>query len=296
MPPFVPSPPASSGATPVVSRRALRQAAQLAPAVPGAPVRQTAVRPPARPGEPRPDSVPTQVAPAVTGSSPVTPAPVPTPSGSGPAVGPSGPAAAPAHPFAPAAPVPAAPAAPNPADQTAVVPAPVAPFVPQRPDEPSLPHPPSGRPTHLGRPQAPSPETGWTPAVSGAVRRPVEPGTLPPGVIAPVPPAPPAGTFVPTGQTPVVGPSQLRPAEEGATPAWGSLGVSAEEVEEESASGPRGYTWLHMIVLLLGAFVAGVLVYLLLAQGRDPGVPQGMAETPDGSVAAALVDVPPGEL
>src|SRR5690606_5453517 len=110
----------------------------------------------------------------------------------------------------------APPAAPQPG-----MPAQVAPFVPARPDEPApaqsapaqaapaawnggtyaAPRP--GQPPFGQRGQAPSPESGWTPAVGGAVRGPVEPGTLPPGVIAPVSAPPPPGTFVPTGSVPI---------------------------------------------------------------------------------------------
>src|SRR5690606_7231269 len=138
-----------------------------------------------------------------------------------------------------------------------------------------------GQPSGGQRVQAPSPESGWTPAVSGAVRAPVEPGTLPPGVIAPVTEVPPAGTFVPTGSMPIVRPGTFPgvtaqrtagvPSAPGgagavgapsgqsatgsfeddgtATPAWGSLGIVATETEVEEPEQHRGYTWLHMIVL-----------------------------------------------
>jgi len=155
--------------------------------------------------------------------------------------------------------------------------------------------------------------------VSGAVRAPVEPGTLPPGVIAPVAKTPPAGTFVPTGATPVIAnvgtlprsaASAPQPSatpwgataegeDTGATPAWGRIGVSAEEVADDEEEPTHGYTLLHMIVLSLVAFVAGFLVWLLLLQGRGGAGADALAEWSDGNLAAApygaVVD-PPGEL
>ncbi|NLF03684.1 MAG: hypothetical protein GX593_01530 [Actinomycetales bacterium] len=230
------------------------------------------------------------------------------------------------------------------------MPAQVAPFVPARPDDPSAPaapvpgttwgggtftapqggQPPFGYPQqgqpHPGQPQqgqrtqAPSPESGWTPAVSGAVRAPVEPGTLPPGVVAPVSEAPPAGTYVPTGSMPIVMPGSFGAptvsgtglpsagsapgvaadaSEDGSTPAWGSLGISAEDLEEPEPQPQRGYTWLHMVVLSLVAFVAGLLVWLLLIQGRGSSGLEGLTESPAGSVGAVSAVVhphAPGEL
>jgi len=84
-----------------------------------------------------------------------------------------------------------------------------------------------------------------------------------------------------------------------ATPAWGSLGIAATETEVEEAEQHRGYTWLHMIVLALVAFVAGLLVWLLLIQGRGVGSVEGLAELPEGSVGAVSAVVHPhssGEL
>lgn len=155
--------------------------------------------------------------------------------------------------------------------------------------------------------------------MSGAVRRPVEPGTLPPGVIAPVPVTPPAGTFVPTGATRNVAglagvgtmPRTANPAvqapwgntaaheDPAGTPPWQRIGVSAEEPEEDEEAETHGYTWLHLIVLSLGAFVAGVLVWLLLLQGRVDRDPDALAENPTGTLADAQVAVVvenPGEM
>ena len=141
---------------------------------------------------------------------------------------------------------------------------------------------------------------------------------MPPGVIAPVTVTPPAGTFVPTGATPIVTPTGTVGAmprtataaaaapgwgtvatqeDEGAAPAWDRLGVVAEEPEEDEEVEGHGYTWVHMIVLSLGAFVAGFLVWLLLLQGRvEPGGPDALAEElPDGAQAAVVVVENSGE-
>jgi len=102
---------------------------------------------------------------------------------------------------------------------------------------------------------------------------------------------------------PSAGPAQPgweSPGEAGAAmPTWGRLGISPEEVAEQEEPEPQhGYTWLHMIVLSLVAFVAGLLVWLLLIQGRGVGGVEGLAESPAGSVGAvsAVVPSPPGEL
>ena len=182
---------------------------------------------------------------------------------------------------------------------------------------------PSVPPTN--RQQAPSPETGWTPAVSGAVRGPIEPGTLPPGVIAPVAKTPPPGTYVPTGATPIVssgasglatfphaapatGPSVpsapswgggFSEESAGAPPTWGRIGLTTDEVEGDEEVPGHGYTWIHMVILSLVAFVAGYLVWLLLLQGRGGSDAEALAQWSKGNLAAAphgVVVEPPGEL
>jgi len=299
-------------------------------------------------------TVPT-VSSGTLGSGPTAGAPDATPSTAArPLAGPPHTDRVPVSPVAPGVPVP--PIARAGGAVPAAMPAQVAPFVPARPDDPSAPvapvpgttwgagtftapqpgQPPFGHQPQPGAPQpgaplpaqrsqAPSPESGWTPAVSGAVRAPVEPGTLPPGVLAPVSEPPPAGTFVPTGSMPIVMPGSFGspvpvgagmpgagsapgtvadPArgtsdDAGATPAWGSLGISADDLDEPDLRPQRGYTWLHMVVLSIGAFVAGLLVWLLLIQGRGTGGPEGLAESPAGSVGAVSAVVhphAPGEL
>ena len=59
-----------------------------------------------------------------------------------------------------------------------------------------------------------------------------------------------------------------------------------EEWDEEEDEGPQ-YTWLHYIILVVVAFVLGLLIWKLVLEGDNPG---------NSEQAAALLNTLPGAM
>ncbi|MCU1433049.1 MAG: hypothetical protein JWP95_2154, partial [Actinotalea sp.] len=159
------------------------------------------------------------------------------------------------------------------------------------------------------------PTTGWPAVTSGATgsgRSDTLPGRSPETVGRVV--------VVPTGSTPTIGEPfgsiTLPPAKagqvEGAVPTWGHVtapsgwspapgaSASSEDRVEPADAAPAGtavspapqhdqvrpYSWVHMIVLVLVAFVLGMLIYLVVINDAPPAagaVPAGQTQTTDAA-------------
>ena len=59
-----------------------------------------------------------------------------------------------------------------------------------------------------------------------------------------------------------------------------------EEWDEEEDEGPQ-YTWLHYIILVVVAFVLGLLIWKLVLEGDSPGYPDQAAALV-GTLSGAL--------
>jgi hypothetical protein len=115
----------------------------------------------------------------------------------------------------------------------------------------------------------------------------------PSSAAAPAGAAPAAGWF-PTGATATA-------ADDGEPrspfPSTGSVAVVVEtaSTEDDEPAPParrrHPYTWLHLIVLAIVAFVLGFLIVALWNQGRD-----GAADEPDASAAVLVGHAPPATL
>jgi hypothetical protein len=110
-------------------------------------------------------------------------------------------------------------------------------------------------------------------------------------VSEPASPAP--GGWFPTGATPTSG-AAVQPGPHSPFPATGAT-VVAQRPEADVEEGERSvrrrhpYTWLHLIVLALVAFVLGFLVVALWNQGRSNG-----AGGDTGAAAGVVAAAPPG--
>ncbi len=164
------------------------------------------------------------------------------------------------------------------------------------------------RPQPLGEPTAPPARPRWAPAAAASSTPAAGASSAPPAAVpgtsaAPVAPAPsPAATGRPVFLPPV--PPRGAPAgldtddEEPLVPAWvptaavdpvavGAVPVEPDERDEDESHG-RSYTWLHLVVLALVAFVLGVLIWLLMDRARTDAAafePVG----PDGAVLTQSV-------
>jgi|GEM_PF-2487345 len=115
-------------------------------------------------------------------------------------------------------------------------------------------------------------------------------GIAPAGpAFAPAAPSRPAPAPSPVAPTPASSASSAVADE--AEPRWGSVGwkpapsaqaapttpdaVGDEEPEEEVARHP--YTWLHMIVLVVVAFILGMLIFMVIMQDDSPDAGAGAA-------------------
>jgi len=205
-----------------------------------------------------------------------------------------------------------APAAPEAAPQRAAqVPHPAGPvthqtFVPDTSPAPSVWHPvlpEDEAPTVVGADEAPSSVRPFAPvqaqAPGGVVeeapaRAFVPAGTTPqPGAAIGTVTVPADGASVPT-RRPV---AETVEAEPMSVPRWGSVGaqgwasteaeasdVAEDEAEEELPT--HSYTWGHVIVLVVVAFVLGMLIFMLLLKDSGEGAAQAAAF---GDVVAGLL-------
>lgn len=140
-------------------------------------------------------------------------------------------------------------------------------------------------------------------AVQSYGMAPAGPAFAPAGPTMPSP-APTAFTPAPA-PTPAPAAPATPSADPEAAPRWGSLGWKPasgpqaapvahepevdDEHEEESARHP--YTWLHMIVLVVVAFILGMLIFMVIMQDDSPGT--GAAK-PQGAGVLEVVDDGPG--
>lgn len=100
-----------------------------------------------------------------------------------------------------------------------------------------------------------------------------------------------AGWF-PTGATPTSG-AAVQAGPHSPFPATGATAVAeatemADEDDERPVRRRHPYTWLHLVVLALVAFVLGFLIVALWNQGRSNGADG------DTGAAALVVQAPPG--
>ncbi|WP_211240054.1 hypothetical protein, partial [Promicromonospora kroppenstedtii] len=95
------------------------------------------------------------------------------------------------------------------------------------------------------------------------------------------------------GSGPMGGPGQQRPGGPGAqfgagpvAPSRSSRREAEEEWDEEEDEGPQ-YTWLHYIILVVVAFVLGLLIWKLVLEG-DSSFPTDQAAALLGNVPGGL--------
>ena len=121
----------------------------------------------------------------------------------------------------------------------------------------------------------------------------------------------PTATAQPVATAPATPAARPTPAQDGpdAEPRWGSLGwtpasgagstgpvgsatpeePTPHEPDEEPARHP--YTWLHMIVLVVVAFILGMLIFMVIMEDDSPGTdtgagqPQSVQTVDDGTDA-----------
>jgi hypothetical protein len=131
---------------------------------------------------------------------------------------------------------------------------------------------------------APAPALPWE-AGAAAAPQSLPPGGAPTAPGSPFPGRPgaggPGGPGGP-GSGPVGGPGQQFPGAPGgqfaagpAAPSRNSRREVEEEWDEEEDEGPQ-YTWLHYIILVVVAFVLGLLIWNLVLKG-DSGAVTGAA-------------------
>jgi len=85
--------------------------------------------------------------------------------------------------------------------------------------------------------------------------------------------------------------AQAAPDPVGPGGAFGSTGATDEddELELEEQRPRHPYTWLHLLVLALVAFVLGFLIMLLVVNGRGDKDDKGAAPTSASAPVAAVV-------
>jgi hypothetical protein len=139
---------------------------------------------------------------------------------------------------------------------------------------------------------APAPALPWESSSPTAAPQSLPPGGAPAGPGSPFPGRPGAGGPGGPGSGQIGGPGQQRPgapSQFDVTPGVQSRasrrGVE-EEWDEEEDEGPQ-YTWLHYIILVVVAFVLGLLIWKLVLEGDNVGYPDP---------AAALLGTLPGGL
>jgi hypothetical protein len=129
-------------------------------------------------------------------------------------------------------------------------------------------------------------------ATSPAISRPAAPAFVPTDASAsPAAASPGVGWTAQPDHAPVAASA----ASSEAAPAWAPIGevapatpdaAATEDDEDEAGRRPRHpYTWLHLIVLALVAFVLGFLIMLLVVNGRPDN--SAFAPVSDGSHAIA---------
>jgi hypothetical protein len=128
---------------------------------------------------------------------------------------------------------------------------------------------------------APAPALPWE-AGAAAAPQSLPPGGAPTAPGSPFPGRPGAGGPGGPGSGPVGGPGQQFPGAPGgqfaagpAAPSRNSRREVEEEWDEEEDEGPQ-YTWLHYIILVVVAFVLGLLIWNLVLKG-DSGAVTGAA-------------------
>jgi hypothetical protein len=139
---------------------------------------------------------------------------------------------------------------------------------------------------------AAAPALPWE-AGAAAAPQSMPPGGAPAGPGSPFPGRPGAGGPAGPGSGPVGAPGQQRPGVPGqfdVTPGVQSRASrrgAEEEWDEEEDEGPQ-YTWLHYIILVVVAFVLGLLIWKLVLEGDNPGFGTDQA--------AAMLGTLPGQL
>jgi hypothetical protein len=136
---------------------------------------------------------------------------------------------------------------------------------------------------------APAPALPWESGAQAAPQS-LPPAGAPSAPGSPFPGRPGAGQ----GSGPTSGPGQQFPGAPGgqfgagpAAPSRSSRREAEDEWDEEEDEGPQ-YTWLHYIILVVVAFVLGLLIWNLVLKGDSTGF--------DADQAAALLGTLPGGL